>query len=163
MRNNFQLPLDTFYIMVAQKMGGTASPTLARKYGEAIQEVIYEQLLTNDCCYWHGFGNFEKIISSKSGKYIKGRDFQNDMPKTHWVDPKYIVKFSIKNRIQKGLNEGAEKLPRYKRKRIYKITPREYEHMRNARRRKEIKPIKSVVDDMIASINCEGEKYGKKE
>ena len=43
-----RIPLDTFYILVAQKLGGTATPTMARRYGEAIQEVIYEQLAQND-------------------------------------------------------------------------------------------------------------------
>ena len=38
-----RIPLEIFYNKVAQKLGGNATPTQARRYGEAIQDVLYEQ------------------------------------------------------------------------------------------------------------------------
>ena len=43
-----RIPLEIFYNKVAQKLGKNATPTQARRYGEAIQDVLYEQLLENE-------------------------------------------------------------------------------------------------------------------
>ena len=114
-----RIPLETFYIMVAQKLGGNATPTLARRYGEAIQEVIYEQLVQNDSCYWYGFGNFEKSISSQSGMYKDLYNISTGRMEHKYCEPKYVVKFDIANNVIQAMNNGEEKLPRKKYKKKY--------------------------------------------
>lgn len=114
-----RIPLETFYIMVAQKLGGNATPTLARRYGEAIQEVIYEQLVQNDSCYWYGFGNFERNISSKSGQYLEVQNFASGRRETMFIEPKYVMKFDPAKNVIEALNDGEEKLPRKKYKKKY--------------------------------------------
>lgn len=161
--NNFKIPLETFYIMVAQKLGGTASPTMARRYGEAIQEVIYEQLNTNDVCYWHGFGNFEKSISLYTGKYKDVYNFQLGRFENRWIDTQYVLGFNPRESIVEALNNGEEKIPRYKYKKKYNIRPKEYQEIRNERRRKEIVPLNKIVDNMLANVRYEGDNNGEKE
>ena len=114
-----RIPLDTFYIMVAQKLGGSSTPTMARRYGEAIQEVIYEQLVQNDSCYWYGFGNFEKSISSQSGMYKDLYNISTGRMEHKYCEPKYVVKFDIANNVIDAMNSGEEKLPRKKYKKKY--------------------------------------------
>jgi len=143
-----RIPLDTFYILVAQKLGGTATPTMARRYGEAIQEVIYEQLAQNDECYWYGLGNFEKTVSSRSGKYQTLYNIGNHRLETIFVEPKYVLGFDPLRSLVEALNNGEEKYPKKKKKRKYK--PREYQEIRNERRRKEIEPLNRLVDRLVA-------------
>lgn len=161
--DKFIIPLNTFYIMVAQKLGGTASPTVARKYGEAIQEVIYEQLNMNDTCYWHGFGRFDKVISSRSGQYREVQNFGNGRRETMFIEPKYILGFEPRESMVVSLNNGDEKIPRYKRKKKYNIKPKEYQEIRNERRRKEVIPLTKIVDDILANVRYEGEDNGEEE
>ena len=151
----FTVPMETFYIMVAQKMGSQYSPTLARKYGEAIQEVIYEQLEKNDSCYWYGFGLFEKVVSSYTGKHKEIYNYMTNRRETKWIEPKYVMKFKPRKTMLLGLNEGEEKLPRYKKKRKYNIKPREYEDIRNERRRKVVQPLTKIVDGLLADARYE--------
>ena len=160
---NFKIPLETFYIMVAQKLGGTASPTMARRYGEAIQEVIYEQLNTNDVCYWYGFGNFEKSISSYTGQYKEVQNFGTGRRETMFIEPKYILGFNPRESIVEALNNGEEKIPRYKYKKKYNIRPKEYQEIRNERRRKEVQPLNKIVDKLLADVRYEGENDGKED
>ena len=161
MAKKFMIPLDTFYIMVAQKVGGNASPTLARKYGEAIQAVIYEQLNTNDTCYWHGFGNFEKSISSRSGTYREVQNFGTGRRENMFIEPKYILGFEPREAIVVSLNNGDEKIPRYKPKKKYNIKPKEYQDIRNERRRKPVETLTKLVDKMLADVRYEGEDDGE--
>lgn len=114
-----RIPIETLYIMVSQKVP-TGTPTQARRYCEALQEVIYEQLIQNDACYWHGFGNFEKSISSSSGKYSEVQNFGTGRRETMWIDPKYKIGFTVSKNVVKGLNDGEEKIPRKKSNRKYK-------------------------------------------
>lgn len=163
MAKNFKIPIDTFYIMVAQKLGGNASPTLARKYSEAIQDVIYEQLNTNDCCYWHGFGNFEKTVSTRSGQYKEVQNFATGRRETMWIEPKYILGFEPMEKIEPALNNGEEKLPRYKKKRKYNVKPKEYQEIRNDRRRNKVIPRSKWMDSLCADARYEGEDDGKED
>ena len=77
MDKNYRIPIDTFYILIAQKCGKTATPTVARKYIEALQEVMYEQLNENGDFYFHGIGSFEKTVNPYTGKYMKTTNFQS--------------------------------------------------------------------------------------
>ena len=146
----YQIPLDTFYIMVAQKMAGNATPTQARKYGEAIQEVIYEQLAQNDECYWYGFGNFMKSISSFTGKYKEVQNFGTGRRENMFIEPKYILGFDPAQNVIKSLNDGEEKLPRKKHKRKYK-SKNDYQAEYNKQRRKEVESTDKWVDGLLAN------------
>lgn len=149
-----RISLDTFYILVGNKVGRTCNPTLARKYGEAIQEVIYEQLALNNECYWYGFGNFIKTISNRSGRYITGYDYENmKYGKEYYVDPKYVVGYATTTRILEALNNEEEKFPKFEKKRKYK--PRQYKEIRNERRRKEIPSIESLACRLINESSTE--------
>ena len=114
-----RIPLDTLYIMVAQKVP-SGTPTKARQYCEALQEVIYEQLVQNDSCYWYGLGNFERSISKRSGGYKEITAFQsNNRRETMFIEPKYVMKFDPAKNVIEALNDGEEKLPRKKYKKKY--------------------------------------------
>ena len=146
----YQIPLDTFYIMVAQKMTGNATPTQARKYGEAIQEVIYEQLAQNDECYWYGFGNFMKSISSRSGQYREVQNFGTGRRENMFIEPKYILGFDPARNVIESLNNGEEKLPRKKYKRKYK-SKNDYQAEYNKKRRKKVETLDKKIDTILAS------------
>lgn len=145
-----RIPLDTLYIMVAQKVSGNATPTQARKYCEALQEVIYEQLVQNDSCYWYGFGNFEKSISSKSGQYLEVQNFANGRRENMFIEPKYVMKFDPARNVIDSLNDGEEKLPRKKTRRKYK-SKNDYKVEYNAKRRKEVEPMNKWLDGLLAN------------
>ena len=144
-----RIPLEIFYIKVAQKLNGTATPTMARKYGEAIQDVLYEQLLENEECYWYGFGNFEATLSKRSGGYKEITAFQSDCRREmRYIEPKLMLKFKPAKPLIEGLREGEEKLkrPNVNHKRKYK-NAKEYQSAYNKSRRKKIKPVVNLVDD----------------
>lgn len=145
-----RIPLDTFYIMVAQKVTGNATPTQARKYGEAIQAVIYEQLAKNDECYWYGFGNFKKSVSSKSGQYLEVQNFANDRRETMFIEPKYVVGFQPVNSVLEALNDGEEKIPRKTYKRKYK-SKNDYQAEYNKKRRKKVETLDKKIDGILAN------------
>ena len=147
-----RIPLEIFYIKVAQKLGGNASPTMARKYGEAIQDVLYEELLTNEECYWYGFGNFETLISKRSAKYSETTNFGCDNRREmKYIEPKLLLKFKPANPLMEGLREGAEKLrrPNITHKRKYKNI-NEYNSEYNKRRRKKRPSNHKIIDGWIA-------------
>lgn len=147
-----RIPLEIFYIKVAQKLNGTATPTMARKYGEAIQDVLYEQLLENEECYWYGFGNFEATLSKRSGGYKEITAFQSDCRREmRYIEPKLMLKFKPAKPLIEGLREGEEKLkrPNVNHKRKYK-NAKEYQSAYNAKRRKKIQPVSSLIDDWCA-------------
>ena len=146
-----RIPLDTLYIMVAQKVP-SGTPTKARQYAEALQEVIYEQLVQNDSCYWYGFGNFERSISKRSGGYKEITAFQSDCRREmRYLEPKLMLKFKPAKPLIDGLREGEEKLkrPNVTHKRKYK-NAKEYQSAYNAKRRKKIQPVSSLIDDWCA-------------
>ncbi len=159
----YQIPLDTFYIMVAQKVP-CGTPTQARRYGEAIQEVIYEQLAQNDECYWYGFGNFMKSISSRSGQYREVQNFGTGRRENMFIEPKYILGFDPAQNVIKSLNDGEEKLPRKKHKRKYK-SKNDYQAEYNKQRRKEVESTDKWVDGLLANarygFNMEEDENGK--
>ena len=152
-----RIPLETFYIMVAQKLGGNATPTLARRYGEAIQEVIYEQLVQNDSCYWYGFGNFEKSISSRSGQYLEVQNFATGRRETMFIEPKYILGFDPASNVIQAMNNGEEKLPRKKYKKKYN---RKYQaqEVYYEKKRKKPESIDKWIDGLVSSA-----RYANKE
>ena len=114
-----RIPLETLYIMVSQKVS-QGTPTKARQYCEALQEVIYEQLIQNDSCYWYGFGNFKKAISLRSGQYLEVQNFATGRRENMFIEPKYAMGFEPASNVIEALNNGEEKLPRKKPKRKYK-------------------------------------------
>lgn len=150
---NYRIPLDTFYILVAHKLGGTATPTMARRYAEAIQEVIYEQLVQNDECYWYGLGNFTKTISARSGVYKDMYNIDTGRMETRYIEPKYVLGFDPLRSIAEALNNGEEKYPKKKKKRKY--TPREYQVIRNARKRKPVESLNALVDRLVTEARYE--------
>lgn len=157
-----RIPLDTFYILVAQKIGRNCKPETARKYGEAIQEVIYEQLALNNECYWYGFGNFTKTISKSSGRYIIGYDYKTKQyGRTYYVEPKYILNFNPLKRVMDALNQEQEKYPKFIKKRKY--SPRNYRKVRNERRRKEIPSVESLACRLINEASVEFNSDGDNE
>lgn len=147
-----RIPLEIFYNKVAQKLSGNATPTQARRYGEAIQDVLYEQLLENEECYWYGFGNFLTTISKRSGGYKEITAFQSDCRReVRYLEPKLMLKFKPAKPLIEGLREGDEKLkrPNVTHKRKYK-NAKEYQSAYNAKRRKKIQPVSSLIDDWCA-------------
>ena len=149
MDKNYRIPLDTFYIMIAQKVGNTATPTMARRYVEALQELLYEQLNENETFYLHGIGNFEKVIARNTGQYREVANFAQDCRReTRFIEPRFAVRFTIMDKILTALNEGDEKYPRCVRKRKYK--PKEYQEIRNEGRRKEVEPLHKAIDRIVA-------------
>ena len=147
-----RIPLEIFYNKVAQKLGKNATPTQARRYGEAIQDVLYEQLLENEECYWYGFGNFLTTISKRSDGYKEITAFQSDCRREmRYLEPKLMLKFKPAKPLIEGLREGEEKLkrPNITHKRKYK-NAKEYQSAYNAKRRKKIQPVTSLVDDWCA-------------
>ena len=147
-----RIPLEIFYNKVAQKVNGTATPTQARRYGEAIQDVLYEQLLENEECYWYGFGNFETTVSKRSGGYKEITAFQSDCRRElRYIEPKLMLKFKPAKPLIEGLREGEEKLkrPNVTHKRKYK-NAKEYQSAYNAKRRKKIQTVSSLIDDWCA-------------
>ena len=147
-----RIPLEIFYNKVAQKVNGTATPTQARRYGEAIQDVLYEQLLENEECYWYGFGNFETTVSKRSGGYKEITAFQSDCRRElRYIEPKLMLKFKPAKPLIEGLREGEEKLkrPNITHKRKYK-NAKEYQSAYNAKRRKKIQTVSSLIDDWCA-------------
>jgi hypothetical protein len=80
-----------------------------------------------------------------------------------FIEPKYILGFNPRESIVDALNNGDEKIPRYKHKKKYNVKPKEYQEIRNERRRKEIVPLNKIVDNMLANVRYEGDNNGEKE
>lgn len=156
-----RIPSDIFYIMVAQNIGASASPTQAKKYIDSAIEIIYKELAQNSECYVPNLGNFKKSMSLKSAQHREFYNIATGRKETRWVLPKYVVGFNAMDKIVKALNEGEENYPKKKTRRKYK--PKEYQEIRNERRRKEVVPLHKLVDDDLAKIRYEGEIDGKEE
>lgn len=144
-----KIRMDTLFILTAHKVT-QGSPERAREYLDAFRDVIYEQLNQNGECYWHGMGNFKKAISTRSGQYSEIMNFAEGRRETKWIEPKYNVGFKVESRFLQGLNDGEEKYPKRKYKRKYK--PKEYEAIRNERRRKPVESLDNWMDSLMANV-----------
>ena len=80
-----------------------------------------------------------------------------------FIEPKYVVGFHPMASILEALNNGEEKIPRYKYKKKYNYRPKEYQEIRNERRRKEVQPLNKIVDKLLADVRYEGENVGEED
>lgn len=143
-----KIRMDTMYILTSHKVT-QGTPERAREYIDAFRDVLYEQLAQNGEFYWHGMGNFEKAVSSKSGQYLEVQNFGTGRRETMWIEPKYVVGFKVMDKIEKALNDGEEEYPKRKSKRKYKA--KEYQEIRNERRRKEVLTPQKEIDNLMAN------------
>ena len=156
-----KIKMDTLFILISHKVP-QGTPERAREYFEAFRDVLYEQLDKNGTCYCHGLGEFKKSVNSHTGKYRKVMDFGEGRQKVQFIESRYSVGFKVYSRFLQGLNDGEEKYPKLKTKRKYK--PKEYQEIRNERRRKEPESLDSWMDGLVADARyAHKDKKGKKD
>lgn len=144
-----KIKMDTLFILISHKVS-QGTPERAREYFEAFRDVLYEQLAQNDTCYCYGLGEFKKAINPHTGKRRDVYNFGEERFENRFVEPKYSVGFKIESRFLQGLNEGEETYPKKKSKRKYK--PKEYQEIRNDRRRKKPQSLESWLDDLVNNV-----------
>lgn len=145
------VPVDIFYNMVAQKVGAGASPTMARKYCEALQSVTYSLLQENNFCNWYGFGTFSKVFNKATGKHKKMYNLATSRTEVVFIPPSYKIVFKPVGVIKDAINGEEVDFKKIKtgRKRIYK---NDKERLEIKKKEKIIQKTDDWVDGLILGI-----------
>ena len=106
------ISVDLFYQMVAQKVDNNATSERARKYGEAIIDVLYEQLNENGYINWYGMGIFRVVGNVLGGRVMDNMfDISKGEHVTREVGFSNKIKFKPSDPIIDGINAEVKERP----------------------------------------------------
>lgn len=129
--------------LIANEVGGNATPEMARRYLKAIVKVILAELKLNGRIYFKNFGAFETFEVGGSDKKMGCLDGGTVI---RYIHPKTKIKFKSSASFERYINENDYSIPDKKYKRKPKSQVR-VEH--NERRRKPQPTMEDLVTEML--------------
>lgn len=142
------LKLNDLLNLVANEVGGSSTPAMARRYLNALKKVLLEELKLNKKVYLHEFGWFE--IKDYGGFDTKMGDPVNGGSVIKYIKPREHVTFRESDVLFRIVNENDYIIPKKPKK---GRTKREAQIVHNERRRK---PKPSMEESICELLNGKG-------
>lgn len=142
------LKLNDLLNLIANEVGGGATPLSAKKYLNALKKIVLEELRLNKRIYLSGFGWFE--VKEFGGFDTKMGDVVNGGSVIKYIKPREHVTFRESEVLFKIINENDYVIP----KKVKKgKTKKEIQTVHNERRRK---PKLSMEESICELLNGKG-------
>lgn len=143
------IKLDVFLNLIAEKAGTGATAESARRYYDAIYDVILEELKINGEITLYQFGTFS--LEERGGYDARLGDFENGGTVIRYIKPKKVVRFKPTGMLDTAINNNAFKrcFRNYKKKTRTKQIKKEEREIYNASRRKPRKSPEQLMCDIL--------------